>query len=1168
MRVGGQHHCQGGVVTAAKSTALLSATAPQAQQRLARHPFRPHASTNSTGDSAKSKIAVAAKISAAKTLARKLAEERQAAAAAAQLSTQNVVDPRAAAELVRSAEYEVAEFAKEAAAADAAARAAVRADATTSSTPQLHELQRLKAENAALQDLLMQLAGDREEAERRVEMLKNQGPAAVTASITSRMFGSSSSSNDSSGNAPSSRSTAAAAASGIADDVQVKSIVESANAKGLRVATVPEGPLTVGSTVTILYNLAAGPLPHKGKDTDTGPVMKLGLNRWESITKHQMKRVPSLVEAQLGDWWSAEISFPKLLYRVDFVVEDSNSGGAVDNNGAKDFALTLEEGAPTAEDVTAARLVLVEEAELAAQQQFSAVEQTLYDQLMAAAEGAAKEARLAYTAARKEKLLQEARIVVAERRGTTADTVLPRENARPGVFAWVVAPESGCTAVMLYNKRAGPLKDAGSVLLHVGYDGWWMKDKRVLPMRQLTDAAEVKKYAATIKANSSSGGGGGEDDEEWWCVEVPVWNTAATLDFAFTNDARTVWDNAQGNDFHSVVKKAPSGEKLVQLVHQALNAASVEEAVRGEALAHQRVVQRANIKALASRQRRDMQRKFLYTEPIAPVAGQKVTVYYNPDRTVLRGRPDVFVRGSFNRWTHKQSFGPIKMEPAVPEAGGMGFLAAQVEIPSDAHFVDLVFQDSPDTHGGFLDNNRGVDYHLPVAGAAGVVRPLRVAHVAAEMAPIAKAGGLGDVVTALGRAVREEGHDVEIVLPKYDCIDYSAVKNLVLLKDFIWENVQIKVWQGEVEELPTTFLEPCNGLFWVGSIYTDMVADRIRFGTFCSAALRWLLHESGQKPDVLHCHDWQSAPAVCLPHDGVAAAFTIHNLNYGADLIAKAMADTNVATTVSPTYATEISGHPSVAAHHHKFYGIRNGIDMDIWDPSSDPCLTEGYISDSATRGKAAAKAELRRRMGLAEGDVPVVGCVTRLTHQKGIHLIKHAAWRAMERGAQFVLLGSAPEPKVQAEFEALAADLAREYPDRARLWFAYDEPLSHLIYAGSDLFLVPSMFEPCGLTQMIAMRYGAIPVVRRTGGLADTVFDIDDDVERAAACGMQVNGYSFDGADAAGMDYALNRALSAWYNEKEMWGEIVERNMTTDWSWAGPAQDYIELYYTALKKV
>ena len=589
--------------------------------------------------------------------------------------------------------------------------------------------------------------------------------------------------------------------------------------------------------------------------------------------------------------------------------------------------------------------------------------------------------------------------------------------------------------------------------------------------------------------------------------------------------------------------------------------------MRGEALTFQRILNRASVKASAARRRREMQRRFLYTRPVVPSAGQRVSVYYNPDRTVLRGRPDVFVRGSFNRWAHQEQFGPLKMEPAVPEAGGLGFMAANVDIPADAHVVDLIFQDSPDSFGGFFDNNRGLDYHIDVSGGAGTTRPLRVAHVASEMAPIAKAGGLGDVVTALGRAVMEEGHEVEVVLPKYDCIDYSAVKGLRLIREFNWEGTEVKVWRGEVEGLTTVFLEPCNGVFWVGSIYTDMNTDRGRFGLFCSCALRWLLNESGRKPDILHAHDWQSAPIAFLDREGVAVAFTIHNLNYGADLIGRAMGTCDIATTVSPTYAAEIGGHPSVAAHHDKFYGIRNGIDMDIWDPSADPFLPEGFTADSAQRGKAAAKAELRNRMGLAEGDVPLVGCVTRLTHQKGIHLIKHAAWRAMERGAQFVLLGSAPEPKVQAEFDALANDLARQYPDRARLWFAYDEPLSHLIYAGSDMFLVPSMFEPCGLTQMIAMRYGAVPVVRRTGGLADTVFDIDDDGERAAAQGMQVNGFSFDGADSAGMDYALNRALSGWYNDREAWMEVVRRNMNTDWSWAGPAADYIELYYRALKK-
>jgi starch synthase len=1158
MRIGSLQATLSGKGTPAAKSTPLSTAAPLF--RPSQHPRRVVTTAANSGkdaDSARAKLAVAAKISAAKTLARKLTEEKQAAAAAAQLSSQRAVDSETAAELVRSAEVEVAEFAKEAAAADAAARAAVGGVSGAA-----QELQKLKAENAALQELLMQLAADREEAERRLEELKLQGPSAVTKNFSSTS-GAFKNTSMNSAAAASSRGTSTSSSS------QLKSLIEAANSQNLRVTSTPETPVAVGSTVTVLYNVSSSPLPHNS----TTPVIKLGLNRWETITKIPMKKVETLSndDGSLGDWWSADIALPKLLFRVDFVVEDANSG-AVDNNGSKDFQLSLQEGAPTAEEVTAARLKMLEENEAEVQKEFNAEEDKEYKKLLSAAEGLAKEARLAYSAARKEKLLQEARIVVAERRDSGA-VVATIEASRPGVWAWAAAPEAGATAVILYNRAAGPLMSGGSVILHVGYDNWWMKDKRVLPMRPITDS-EARRYARSIPTTKINNDENGTSEPEWWCAEVPVWNTAATLDFAFTNDARTVWDNDEGRDYHSAVRGGPSGEKLVQLVFQALESAGAEESVRGENLAYQRIMQRAGIKASAARRRRELQRRFLYTKPVTPAAGQKLTVYYNPDRTVLRGRPDVFVRGSFNRWDHKETFGPVPMTPAVPEAGGLGFMAAEVDVPADAHIVDLVFQDSADLHGGFVDDNRGVDYHVPVTGAATTAstasaRPLRIAHVAAEMAPIAKAGGLGDVVTALGRAVLEEGHEVQVVLPKYDCIDYNLVNDLEMIKEFTWEGTEVKVWKGLVEGVPTIFLEPCNGLFWVGRIYTDMNADRHRFGVFCSCALRWLLHESpsSQRPDVLHAHDWQSAPLVSMNREGVAAAFTIHNLNYGADLIGSAMNTTNVATTVSPTYATEIAGHPSVAAHQEKFYGIRNGIDMDIWDPASDPFLPEGYTVESATRGKAAAKAELRRRMGLAEGDVPLVGCVTRLTHQKGIHLIKHAAWRAMERGAQFVLLGSAPDSKVQAEFDALAADLARQYPDRARLWFAYDEPLSHLIYAGSDLFLVPSIFEPCGLTQMIAMRYGGVPVVRRTGGLADTVFDVDDDAERAALQGMAVNGYSFEGADSAGMDYALNRALSEFHNDKEQWKVLVERNMSTDWSWASPAQDYIELYYRAIRE-
>jgi starch synthase len=166
----------------------------------------------------------------------------------------------------------------------------------------------------------------------------------------------------------------------------------------------------------------------------------------------------------------------------------------------------------------------------------------------------------------------------------------------------------------------------------------------------------------------------------------------------------------------------------------------------------------------------------------------------------------------------------------------------------------------------------------------------------------------------------------------------------------------------------------------------------------------------------------------------------------------------------------------------------------------------------------------------------------------------------------QVVLLGSAPDPRVHNEFQGLAGQLSARYGGMARLWLGYDEPLSHLIYAGSDVIVVPSLFEPCGLTQMVAMRYGAVPVVRKTGGLNDTVFDLDHDRERAQREGLQPNGYSFEGTDASAVDYAINRALDHWYNDRNSWNNLARTVMDQDWSWNRPALDYLELYYGARK--
>lgn len=561
------------------------------------------------------------------------------------------------------------------------------------------------------------------------------------------------------------------------------------------------------------------------------------------------------------------------------------------------------------------------------------------------------------------------------------------------------------------------------------------------------------------------------------------------------------------------------------------------------------------------------QKHIVYTEPLDVQAGSTVSVLYNPANTVLNGKSEVWFRCSFNRWTHRN--GPLPPQKMLPVDNG-SHLKATVKVPLDAYMMDFVFSERED--GGIFDNRNGMDYHIPVFGSVVKEPPMHIVHIAVEMAPIAKVGGLGDVVTSLSRAVQELNHHVDIILPKYDCLNLSNVKDFQYKRCYFWGGTEIKVWFGKVEGLSVYFLEPQNGFFSAGCIY-GCRNDGERFGFFCHAALEFLL-QSGFHPDIIHCHDWSSAPVSWLfkdhyKHYGLSKArvvFTIHNLEFGAPLIAKAMVYTDKATTVSHTYSREVSRNPAIAPHLYKFHGILNGIDLDIWDPYNDKFIPVPYTSDNVVEGKRAAKEALQQRLGLKKSDFPLVGIITRLTHQKGIHLIKHAIWRTLERNGQVVLLGSAPDPRIQNDFVDLANQLHSSHGDRARLCLTYDEPLSHLIYAGADFILVPSIFEPCGLTQLTAMRYGSIPVVRKTGGLYDTVFDVDHDKERAQAQGLEPNGFNFDGADPAGVDYALNRAISAWYDRRDWFKSLCKQVMEQDWSWNRPALDYMELYHAARK--
>jgi len=902
----------------------------------------------------------------------------------------------------------------------------------------------------------------------------------------------------------------------------------------------PDG-MPVDTRGALYYNRAAGPIPAGNK-----LYLKAGMNGWETIMDLDMNPAQELNAQMKGaDWWVVDMELSIDVFKVDFVIMSSTSD-AVDNNRSKDFQLPLL-GALTEEEIIAKRIAEFEAFEAKRQAEIEEEESKLWEQVLVTAEEEADAASKKLLEATQRRRRSAAEEVVKERRNERV-SALKLEASRAGVFGWIDGPTAGKTGTLLYNRDAGPLRGANGLMVHMGFDGWYLSEKIETNMTAVPKA----KFAELGLPAAEAG--------QWFQCTVDIPMLASVADFVFSSQDRVLWDNGANQDFHSQVLGALSLEALVDKVYSRMVEAEKEVDAKADVRCRRAAIMRVTSKAKALRSRRDRQREIVFTDPVFPTAGDEVDIYYRADRTVLRGRPEIWARGSYNRYQHPECWMPIKL---IPSTGGVLKTSEKIKVPEDAAMMDVVFSDTGNLGGGFFDNNSGWDYHIEIKGSTGQIRPLKVVHMTVEMAPVAKVGGMGDVVPALGRAVMDEGHEVTVILPKYDILKYDLIEGMREEQSFHWGGCNNRVFRGVVNDLDVVFLEPDNGFFWVGCVY-GRNDDAARFAFFNGVAQEYL-HRSGLNPDIVHCHDWQTAPA-CYGGAPGKKVFTIHNLNYGVDLVGQAMAACTVATTVSPTYALEIAGHAAIAPNLSKMMGVINGIDFETWDPAQDEFLPIMYGSEDAVEGKAAARRELRNRFNLSQTDVPVVAVVTRLTHQKGIHLIKHAAWRSLERGAQFVLLGSAPDPRVQAEFQALANDLGRQYPDRARLWFAFDEPLSHLMYAGSDMCLVPSMFEPCGLTQMISMRYGSIPVVRRTGGLNDSVFDVDHDEDRARENGLQPNGFNFEGADTAGMDYALNRALSLWFGDRDRWNKLTKTVMEQDWSWNLPALDYIELYYKALK--
>ncbi|CDZ80375.1 putative glycogen synthase 2 [Candidatus Rubidus massiliensis] len=488
-----------------------------------------------------------------------------------------------------------------------------------------------------------------------------------------------------------------------------------------------------------------------------------------------------------------------------------------------------------------------------------------------------------------------------------------------------------------------------------------------------------------------------------------------------------------------------------------------------------------------------------------------------------------------------------------------------------------------------------------------------ITHIAAEMAPIAKVGGLGDVILGLSREQKNLGHQVAIILPKYDGIDTDNIKDFTVFKNNILIDYQgqshiLTIWKGLVEGVTVYFIDSNDSrqFFHRGCFY-GCEDDNERFLYFSKASLEFI-SQANLPTDIIHIHDWQTAaisfllPALFKSLD-VKTVFTIHNMEYqgncgtwnldalGLDgnyyldkerlqdhtysdsinLLKGAIIYANTITTVSPTYAKEVLTpyggkglDTTLKKYAFKFFGILNGIDTVYWNPETDPYLPTKFSSREIPLhtndkiifdNKGYIKRFLRKKSSLEEIHAPIVGCVTRLVPQKGIELIKQAIVRTLEKKGQFVLLGSSPIISIQEEFQQLK-DYYRNNPNVC-FFLSHNEPLAHLIYAGSDMFVIPSIFEPCGLTQMIALRYGSIPIVRNTGGLSDTIFDFD----YSGLPLEQTNGFSFDYPDETGLNSALDRALDYWFKEPKTWRKLALQGMHCDFSWKCSAKKYIELY-------
>ena len=479
---------------------------------------------------------------------------------------------------------------------------------------------------------------------------------------------------------------------------------------------------------------------------------------------------------------------------------------------------------------------------------------------------------------------------------------------------------------------------------------------------------------------------------------------------------------------------------------------------------------------------------------------------------------------------------------------------------------------------------------------------MKILFVASECAPFIKTGGLADVVGTLPKYLAQAGEDVRVILPKYDVMrrEYKEMMTHVVhfYLDLGWRRQYCGVEMIEQDGVTYYFID--NEYYFArGNVYGSGEFEGERFAFFCRAVLS-VLPLIGFRPDVLHLNDWQTGMIpvmLCTQYQGneffrgIKTVYTIHNLRYQgvfawpfvrdllsldeglftddkleyygcANFMKAGIVYSDVITTVSPTYAKEITTayygerlDGLLKARSNSTVGILNGIDVGVYDPEECPVIPAHFTAEDLS-GKAECKAALQRELGLEErADLPLIIMITRLTEQKGIDLVQRVIEGIMNTGAQMAVLGSG-----EKSYQDFLCWAAWRYKGRFATRIEHNENLSMRMYAGGDILLMPSRFEPCGLAQMIAMRFGTIPIVRETGGLKDSVHPYNQYTDEGT-------GFSFANYNAHEMLYTIERAVGYFRGDKEMWQRLRARAMKEDFSWNVSAKRYQEVYENVLQK-